>query len=395
MTFTEGGGEDEYAFFCRHVEFARGDFKTECGIASMDFSAFLGPQMQKKDDQPKLRTVDERPEGEVSPLDGQPMGENEEKVRLEAKNRSELKFRTHEPKLDEWVGPGDASLEDEWNTETGEKRLHKGFWILIGLILISGVGWLVFEISRLNQQEAVVVIDTQSLLEREEQADIDARQTIATIQAVVSDFYKSSSVDEMLKYVRHAERVSPLMRDHYSNKPINASEVISVVNMNPLTIGNRGGFWVVLTELSSGVDGKLVVEVNSPVDARVDWETHVCAQPMEWDRYVKERPPGYRGDFRVYAERDNFYNYEFADSEKYQAFKLTTLNSDEVMYGYAPREGQVFRLIDGLLNQNNTPKVPVMLKLYLEEGLQTKSGVLIEDIVAPRWLLLDSPEVEK
>lgn len=395
VSFTEGGGNDKYAFFCRHLEFARGDFKTECGIASMDFSAFLGLPMQKKDDQPKLRTVDESPEREVSPLDGQAMGENEEKVRLEVKDRSELKFRTHEPKLEEWAGQDDSTLEDEWNTHKEPTRVHMGFWIMIGLIFLAGIAWLAFEISHLKQQQINAREERVREKEREEQSERDALQTIATIKDAVRQFYGAKSVDEMSGYVRHAKRVGPMMVDYYSKNPVMASEVVAFIDMNPITIGSNGGFWVILTKLSSGVDGKLVVEVNSPTDAKVDWETHVCAQPMDWERFVKERPAGYRADFRVYVEREDFYNYEFGDSEKYQAFKLTALNSYEAMHGYALRDGQAFRVIDELLTKNGNQKAPVILRLYLQEGLQSKSGVLIEEIVAPRWLIVNSPEVKK
>lgn len=401
MAFTECGSDDEYAFFSRHFEFARGDFKTESGIASMDFSAFLGPPMQKKDVQPTLRTVDESPEGEILSAEGESVAGNEEKVRLEVKDRNELKFKTHKPKLDERVEREEVTLEDEWNTEKKPTRLHLGFWIPIGLVFLAGMVWLVFEITQLKQEDIREQVDLVSLKEREEQAkrleraEQDALQTIETIKNVVRQFYGSGSVDEALQTVRHAERVRPMMEVHYSEKAMERCEVVSFVDMSRLTIESRGGFWVVLTILSSGAEGKLVVEVSSPSDVKVDWETHVCAQPMDWERFVKDRPARYRGDFRVYAEFDNFYNYEFADSGKYQAFKLTALNSYEVIYGYAPRDGQTFRVIDELIRQNGNQKVPVMLRLYLQEGLQLKSGVLIEQIVAPRWLLLDSPEVNK
>lgn len=370
----------------------------------MDFSAFLGPPMQKKDVQPTLRTVDEGPDGEILSAEGEVAAGNEAKVRLEVKDRNELKFKTHKPKLDEWVEREEATLEDEWNTEKEPTRLHVGFWVAIGLVFVAGIVWLVFEITQPREEKISEQVDLVSLIEREEQAERlerleraeqDALQTIETIKNAVRQFYGSGSVDAALQTVRHAERVRPMMEAHYKEKAMEACEVVSFVDLSPLTIESRGGFWVVLTKLSSGADGKLVVEVSSPVDVKVDWETHVCAQPMDWERFLKDRPAGYRGDFRVYAEFDNFYNYEFADSGKYQAFKLTALNSYEVIYGYAPRDGQAFRVIDELIRQNGNQKVPVMLRLYLQEGLQSKSGVLIEQIVAPRWLLLDSPEVSK
>lgn len=364
----------------------------------MDFSAFLGLPMQKKDETPKLRPVDEGPEAQVSGADELLASENQEKVRLEVRDRSEMKFRTHEPKLEEFVGPQDVTLEDEWNTSTTRSeptRRSKAFWISVAVIVAAGMGWLVFEISRLKQQEQEVLIDTQSLLEKEEQAEIDARQTIDTIKDVVRKFYAAGSSEEILRCVRHADRVGESVRKYYTDHPLKPAEVTAVVDMTPLTIGTSGGFWVVLTKLNTGEDGKLVVEVYSPTEAKVDWETHVCAQPMEWDRFVKDRPAGLRGDFRVYVEMEKFYNYEFSDSNKYQAYKLTTLGSDEVMYGYALRDGQAYRAIHETFSQNTILKVPLLLRLHLQEGLQSKSGVLIEEVVSPRWLLVESPEVGK
>lgn len=366
----------------------------------MDFSAFLGLPMQKNNDPPKLRIVDESSEWVILPSDPQLTNDtsqlevDERAVRLEVKDRSELKFRTYETKLEEWVEQENATLEDVWNTNRVTTRRYKRIWIAIGFILVSGIGWLSFDFFQTNETELAVQEAEQRLQESKDRAGREASQTIATIKDVVRKFYRSSSVDEMSKYVRHAERVRPLMEDYYSEKTMKSVEVISIENLNPLTIGNRGGYWSIIAKLDSGVNA-LVVEVNNPSDVKVDWETHVYSQPMKWERFVKDRPKGYRGDFRVYVERDNFYNYEFADSDKYQAYKITALNSYEVIYGYAPRDGKAFREIDPLITQNQNQKSAVILRLYLQEGLQSKSGVLIESIVAPRWLLLDSPEVEK
>jgi hypothetical protein len=369
----------------------------------MRFSAFLGASMPKKREQPELRTVEEDFTADAMPLriDPQRMrkggGKAQEvedvKIRLEARNRGDLKFRSYEPKLEELVEQDAESLENEWDEKRVETRLSKGWWILFGLMLVSGAGWAFFEIHQFKTQGEKIRVEKDRLLEREEQEERDARQTIASIRQVVLDFYGSATVDEMRKHVRHAERVGPLMDRYYSGKSPHPSEVLSLEQMNPLTIGSRGGFWLVLTKLEGGVEGKLVVEVKSPDDAKVDWEMHVCYQSMDWEEFVQERPPGFRGEFRVYAERDHFYNFEFSDSTKYQVYKLSALNSHEVVFGYALRDGQAFHEIEETLNRNNDQKVPVILRLYLQEGLQARSAVLIEEFVAPRWLLVVSPEV--
>jgi hypothetical protein len=374
----------------------------------MDFYAFLGLRMQKNNDRPKLRTVDESPEELIVLLDGRPTVEagkfwgHEEIVRLEAKDRGDLKFRTHEPKFEEWVEQESVAFEDAWNTEKVKQdsphatHRYRFFRISTGLILLSAIGWLVWDIFQQKDSKLSKLVAPKISQEGEDQSGREAMRTISTIEEVVRQFYRSSSVEEMLKHVRHAERVRLLMEEYYSKNPMKASsEVALTVDMNPLTIEKRAGFWVVLITLDSGLDGKLVVEVNTPRDAKVDWETFVCWQPMEWDRFVKDRPEGYRGDFRVFVERDQFYNYEFADSEKYQAYRITALNSQEVMFGYAPRNGEIYQVIDQLLTRNNNQKVPMLLRLHLKEGLKSKSGVVIDGIVAKQWLLVESPEVKK
>jgi hypothetical protein len=365
----------------------------------MDFSAFLGLPMQKKDDSTIIQPSDDGSEGEFLFTNDHLMGENEEIVRLEGRDRSELKFRTHEPKLEERPNLDDVTMEDKWNTPVVAKAsvpLHKGFWILLGLILLAGVSWLAYEFSQLNRQDKVEVVRSErNFTKNEEQSEIEARKTITTIHETVRKFYASSSVSEMLQHVRHADRVGESMKKHYANHPLSASEVIEFKDITPLTIGLNGGFWVVLIKMNTGLEGKLVVEVYSPTDVRVDWETFVCAQPMNWDQFVKSRPAPYRGDFRVYVAFDSFYNYEFEDSDKYQSFKLTALNSEEVIHGYVVRGSEAFRVIELSLKQNGNKKVPMLLQLYLQEGLQSKSGVLIEDVVAPRWLIINSPDVKK
>lgn len=374
----------------------------------MDFYAFLGLGMQKNNDRPKLRTVDESPEEVVVLLDGRTTVETgkfrgpEEIVRLEAKDRSELKFRTNEPRFEEWVERESVTFEDEWNTEktkqdsTHAPHRYRFFWISTGLILLSAIGWLVWDIFQQKDSNLSKLVHPKISQEGEDQSGREAMRTISTIEDVVRQFYRANSVEEMSKHVRHAERVRPLMEEYYSKNPMKASSAVArMVDMNPLTIENQGGFWVVMAHLESGLDDKLVVQANNSREAKVDWETYVCWQPMEWDRFVKERPEGYRGDFRVYVERDQFYNYEFADSEKYQAYRITSLNSEEVMFGYAPRNGQVFQLMDDLFARNNNHRVPMLLRLYLKEGLKSRSGVLIDEVVATQWLLVESPEVKK
>lgn len=364
----------------------------------MDFSAFLVLPMQKNDNQPDLRASDDLSVGAELPVDSNfppEQATTEEKIRLEVKDRSHLRYKTHDAKLEERVEPENVSLEDEWSIEKEPNRSYRMLWISVAVIVAATIGWAWYEISELKRQKRITIEEAKTLREIEEQAERDAWQTIQTIRGVAKEFFASDSLDAMLRSVRQIERVRPMMEKYYADKTIQPQEVVRFLELAPLTIPSSGDFWIVAAEMVSGKIDRLVIEVKSPVEAKVDWETFVCAQPLDWEIFVKERPDGYRGDFRVYAENDTFYNYEFADSEKYQSYKITTINSREVIYGYAPRDGKAYQTLARLLNQKTHPKVPVILRLHLPEGLHSKNGVLIEEVVAPRWLLVEDPQKAK
>ena len=364
----------------------------------MDFYAFLGLSMRKHRKQPELRPVEPAAVEEFVLLPNADESTEKSHVRLEVKNRSQMKFRTHEPKVQEVGSFSEPSFEDAWAVEKKVARLPPGWKWVIGLVLALFLGWMVAVFFRVPEPMGMPLFTRTSAKtsdRNEVQLEQKARQTIKSIYATVDRFYAAASLDEMLKEVRHPERVRPLMEEYYSKTPLRASEAPMAEGLNPLTIETRSDFWVVLIRNESGEQEKVVVEVAGPDDIKIDWETFVSYQPMDWDAFVKNRPADFRGDFRVYVERDDFYNYEFAKSDEYQSYKLRAKNSHEVIYGYVRRDGPLYPLMEkSLLNGEGQP-VPMFLRLYLPEGLQSKSGVVIERLLAPRWLVIDEKELEK
>jgi len=118
----------------------------------------------------------------------------------------------------------------------------------------------------------------------------------------------------------------------------------------------------------------------------------VCFQPMPWDDFARQRPTGEAWDFRVYAQPDNFYSHEFADSNQWVCFRLMAPDSEQALFGYA-RVGSAaaVELLD-LVQSGGGGKVSVILRLGVPEGLKSRRGVVIEKVVSPRWLYLDPPD---
>jgi len=178
----------------------------------------------------------------------------------------------------------------------------------------------------------------------------------------------------------------------YKAQPIPANRVLRTGQLQPLTLDNRADFWMATVELADRSARNAIVEILPDGEPRIDWETLVCYQPMAWDRFAAERPEGTSLDFRVYVQVDNFHSHEFADSQQWQSFRLTALDSEESLFGYAEANGEVATGILGLLSQNQGQRTPLILRLGVPEGIQSRSGVVIEKLLSPRWMYVDAPE---
>jgi hypothetical protein len=168
-----------------------------------------------------------------------------------------------------------------------------------------------------------------------------------------------------------------------------------VVGIDPLTIGNLATFWMVSCELEGAGRKQILVEARSKEDAKVDWETFVCYQPMPWDDFATSRPEDYTGDFRVYIERDHFFSNEFSDADVYACFRLTALDSEETLFGYANRTGQIAQQLAELIDRNRGAPAPVILRLNVPKGVESRRGLVIQRLISPRWMFVENPDKDE
>lgn len=323
-------------------------------------------------------------------------GEDKVSQRLELPEHDDFTIRTHEPGIEalietEAVNPD--LLERDWGRHsTYHKAIPWGWFVLIGLILASAVIWSLTGVKKADALADKIRVETQSVLGNDAKEELEAAQLIDRIDAVTRKFFETTSVDGLARLVRHPERVRPMMERHYEGKPIPINRVIRSNLFQPITLDNRSNFWMATLELTNHDSRNLVVEILDSGEPRIDWETLVCYQPMPWDSFAKERPTGLSLDFRVYLEPDNFFSHEFADSSRWNCYRLTALDGDETLFGYAMADSEVAKSIVNLLNQNQGRKTSVILRLSVPEGVRSRSGVVIEKLLSPRWIYLDPPE---
>jgi hypothetical protein len=207
----------------------------------------------------------------------------------------------------------------------------------------------------------------------------------------VKGFFDAQTVDSLAPFCRHSSRVKPLMEQYYGGKKVPLNRLLRVMQLEPLTIDNRPNFWVLIVELANHETRNLALEILENGEPRVDWETMVCYQPMDWKTYSQERPNTVSMDFRVNVEANDFYSHEFANPKEWESFRLTTRDSGEILYGYAKAGTPEAKEIIENLVANGGRKCSMILRLSIPKGMQSPHAVVIERLLSTRWMYLDPP----
>lgn len=323
--------------------------------------------------------------------------ENTPSHRLEVPRREpDFEVRSYQPGIEALI-EGDNSnlnlLEQDWGSEAVRQRqIPWGWFALIALVLVGAVVWSLNRVKEGGVQAKQVRVDSESLLQEDAEAEKEASLLVASIENATREFFTATDIDSMLAWVRHPERVRPLMERHYAEEPMIPNRFVRAKILQPLTLDNRANFWMKAVELEDGTSRNLIIEVSDSGEPRIDWETLVCDQPISWDAFATQRPEGTSLDFRVYVERDNFFSHEFADSAMWISYRLTALGSDETLFGYVRTNDALGLKIEEVLDRNQNQRAAMILRLGIPEGLNSRRGLMIERLLSPRWIYVDPPD---
>jgi len=325
-----------------------------------------------------------------------PLTANREPSRLDLPSRDELELRTHQPGIEVLVDvdqPNADLMEESWGEDAARGHsIPWGWFVLIGLAIAGAVVWSLGHVREADEQALQIREKTESVLEKEEREENEARELVNRIEESLRYFFNATKVDSLASRVRHPERVLPLMRKYHMRHPVFRSPMRTVRILQPLTLDNRTNFWIASVVLANGQMHNLVIEIDGDDKPLIDWETLVCDQPLPWDEFALERPAGASHDFRVYVERDLFFSHEFADSDRWLCFRLTALESEETLFGYVAVDSVEAQTLVDLLEANAGRRTSMILRLGIPEGLQSRRGVMIEKVISPRWIYLDPPD---
>lgn len=292
----------------------------------------------------------------------------------------------------EKIAPETAcDTEDAWaenSAQQGVKKTPMGWFFLVGIIILGTLGWAVSQLAKTEKTQSAAETEEKNatmtqLAERE-----DAQEYYQRLEDVVSNYLKSESIEEKLKFVRQSDRVAPLMRDYYSDFPLESQKYQSINAFMSVAIENNSFLVLGVVTESGRVD--LLVE-DRPEGFLVDWESNVVYQPMEISDFVEKKPTK-PVDLRVYIQRDKYHSREFSDSEKFSAYYVTFKDSDEYLFGYAERDSDLDISLRELCKLGNGSQTPALLALnFLPDSPKEGRSVLISALQSPRWAYVEDP----
>ena len=317
--------------------------------------------------------------------------------RLQIASKDDAKNRSFEPDIDvliDALAEPAPELEQAWGSKSLTSHpIPWGWFVLLGLVLSGAVLWSLSRVNRAEDRAVKIQETTKTILTEDDARDSEAIAMIDTIEKAIKQFVEAPTIDERLKLSRQPERVRPLMEKfHGESQARNLSEPIDeILALQPVTLDNVASFWMASITLKNKQKRKLILEVMPSGDVRIDWETFVCYQPMKWDDFALRRPQGTSLDFRVYIEPDNFFSHEFANSAQWNSFRLTALDSEEVVFGYSAVGNETSKALLEMISQSGGQRVSVILRLSIPDGLQSRKGVIIEKLICNRWIFVNDP----
>ena len=369
------------------------------GCQKRIFGAPCGPMAGQHRPSGRDQDTDPPPEEEIVRL---PADESVLAQQLEAmpspvpERTDQLPFDQELDLLPETGSDPDAATEEPglgWDRDGrgADKSTPMGWLALIGFLLLVLGGWASVT---LFKGEARRESESRKLLAKQMDADqqeASARVLIERLEQLVTAYLGAPSVEEKSRFVRHPERVLPLMREFYQRQELLTDRFEAIETLRPAAVENYPFFGIRVKVEGKADPRLLLVEDCEDGELRFDWESEVNYQPMAISDYLQKKPTEAM-DFRVYARLDTFYSYEFTNQDRYQALKLTFRDEDEYLFGYVERRSVEGRGLAALLADDKA-EFPLLLRLRFLPNTESTRSVLVGKVLATSWVRVGKGEL--
>lgn len=265
--------------------------------------------------------------------------------------------------------------------EEEKKAIPMGWFVLLGVGLLGVLGWAMFQGAGEEKVEALGAAGPGA--GGMEEAEVH----LARMEEVLREFLGAETVAERAKWVRNGEQMIPLMQDYYREREFDR-HVYEKILTHDLAALYQHPFVVVKVSTEGGEELPILME-DLGNDFRVDWGATVSYNPVSISEYI-ERTPTDPVTLRVYAQVDNYFNYEFSDERQFRCFRLNFRGSEEELFGYVPRGTELEQKFAKVMPLANRPGQralqPMILRVRFLENSRAPRSVLIEQLESGLWI---------
>lgn len=269
----------------------------------------------------------------------------------------------------------------------GEKR--QMFWMLIGgasllLLLVAGVIVAMRDgVSPETAEAPVAGVGARESSPGQEAPVANQRsdaEFLRLAEPMARSFLEARSVDEMLPFIRNAERSGPRMKRFYGGGTVDAPGM-SAFNIDSEVI--HEGVISSVRLRTRDFDERQIAFVETSDGLKIDWESWAGWSGLPWEDFLNTKP----GDpvlFRVVLSDVDYYNMAFRDEAKWRSYRLESHDGSRFVYGYAERDS----VTDARLRPGpdvKRRKFIVMLRFPADGA--SRDQVVIDRVVTEGWVL--------
>jgi hypothetical protein len=208
----------------------------------------------------------------------------------------------------------------------------------------------------------------------------------AELRRVVGAFVSAGSPEEQLRWVRHPERVSRPLAEHFRDHPSTAPRLVSFTPR--LELVGAGDLFCGYAELGDYTSRFVVLERTGPGTFLIDWETYVGWCEVPWEALPIQRPKE-PVLLRARLKSDSYFNGSFKDANRFACFRLSPLDDSAAVYGYVELANPLFATLSTKTRFNRN--VLGVLRIRYPEGATAGDQVEITEWICDGWVLRAAP----
>lgn len=322
------------------------------------------------DRRPALKTIEEEPESQPAPTSNE--ADSGKKQR-----------RFHEGKSIEYnidqILHNDSYVtqvaESAWGAQ--KKNFPVGWVISVVVVCLVSLSYMLYLLADSHNSEEEIAVVNKIVSAQSETEISTAKTLVKSIDATVRGYLTATTIEEKLRYVRQPEAMRARMEYFYQTHPLTPLFCRNVTDYQPLAISTKS-LWRVVAVIDDKRAEGLLLEQISDTETKIDWESHVNYQPMDWVEYVQKKPITAMA-FRVRPELSARFIGEFGNENQWACYRLREKSSEKSLFGYVTRNSTAHLSIEqGIANGSKV----MILRLQFANAIKVADSVVIDKVIS-------------